>query len=298
MDSNSNNPPSNFPRGRILPRNGRFRAIYLGGRNRGWWEDLYVRLIDAKWRYLFAGIALLYLIINLVFATAYLALGDGIENARPGSFTDTFFFSVQTMATIGYGKLVPNSILANILVTVEAFSGFVYFAIVTGLMFSKFSRPTARVLFSEKAVICPYNGVPHLMLRMANQRGNRIVDAKVQLVVLLDEVTAEGHDMRRFHDLKLVREKIPMMQLTWTVMHPLDETSPLYHACDESLHDRNAEVVVSLTGLDETLSQTIHARYSYIPEEIACDSMFVDILNRTDKGVEVDYRRFHDVKVL
>ena len=171
------------------------------------------------------------------------------------------------MATIGYGKMTPSGAAANLLVTLEALAGFGYFAVVTGLIFSKFSRPTARVLFSDVAVICPYDGVPHLMLRLANERGNRIVDADIRLVALRKEKSQEGHEMRRFHDLALLRHRVPMMQLTWTVMHRIDEKSPLYNATPQSLRDGDVELIVSLTGLDETLSQTIHARYSYLPEE-------------------------------
>ncbi|MDE3060348.1 MAG: ATP-sensitive inward rectifier potassium channel 10 [Pseudomonadota bacterium] len=293
MSSNTNSPSPP----RLLPRDGQLRVVKLGNR-RPWREDIYVRLLDMPWAWLFICVALIYGVINLCFAGIYLAIGDGIENARLGSFADAFFFSVQTMATIGYGKLVPRGILANLLVTVEAFLGFGFFALVTGLMFAKFSRPTARVMFSDKAVVCPYNGVPHLMLRLANQRGNRIVDAGIHLNVLRDEKTLEGHSMRRFHDLALVRSRVPMLQLTWTVMHPIDEKSPLYGMTPQSLRDSNAEVIVSLTGLDETLMQTIHARYSYMHEDIVCNAAFVDILERKDGHVEVDYRRFNEVRAL
>ncbi|MDE3015734.1 MAG: ATP-sensitive inward rectifier potassium channel 10 [Pseudomonadota bacterium] len=279
---------------RLLPREGAFHAVRLGHRRR-WREDIYVRLMEVRWPFLFCGFAALYLTLNLIFAAAYVA-ADGINGARPGSFADAFFFSVQTLSTIGYGTLSPSGTAANLLVTVEAMLGFAYFAVVTGLMFAKFSRPTARVLFSDKAVVCPYNGVPHLMLRLANQRGNRIVDAKVHVTVLRDEVSAEGHKMRRFHDLPPVRERVPVLQLTWTVMHPLDEKSPLHGLTPEMLRDGNMEIVISLTGLDETLSQIIHARYSYIAEEVAFGHAFADILRRTgDGGIEVDYRRFHEV---
>ncbi len=293
--------PSQHPssrRARLVPRgdNDKIEIVKTGHRTSRL-GDLYVRLLAASWQRLACLIVLLYLAANALFALAYLAIG-GIENARPGSFADAFFFSVQTMSTIGYGKMAPVGLAANLLVTLQVLSGFAFFALLTGLVFSKFSRPTARVLFSNVAVISPYDGVPHLMLRLANERSNRIVDANIHLVVLRKETTKEGHDMRRFHDLPLVRSRVPILQLTWTVMHRIDETSPLYHTTAQTLRDSDAEIIVSLTGLDETLSQTIHARYSYVAEDILCNAAFVDILNRRGDGrLDVDYHRFHEVKL-
>ena len=273
------------------------QVIKTGGNIRRF-DDLYARLVAASWKQVFALITIIYLLLNIVFASAYVLEG-GIENARAGSFADAFFFSVQTLSTIGYGKMAPVGIPANILVTVEVITGFTFFALVTGLMFSKFSRPTARVMFSNVAVISPYNGVPHLMMRMANERNNRIVDANIHVVLLRKEMTEEGVPMRRFHDLKMLRSRVPLLQLSWTIMHPINEHSPLYGVTEEMLRQWDAEVIVSLTGIDETTSQTIHARFSYIDEDILCDSSFVDIIERSDDGqVRVDYHRFHDVKDL
>ncbi len=283
---------------RLVSRGARLRPVTLGRNNRRL-GDLYARLLAASWPQLFGAIVLLYFLANLVFAGLYLAIGDGIENARPGSFADAYFFSVQTMATIGYGKMAPHGLAANILVTIEALTGFTYFAVVTGLVFSKFSRPTARVLFSKVAVVCPYDGVPHLMLRLANERDNRIVDAQLHMVLLRNEVTREGHRMRRFHDLTPTRSRVPFLQLTWTVMHAIGEHSPLRGLTTKELCDSEAEIIVSITGLDETLSQTIHARYSYIAQEVIFDAAFEDVLRRREDGrVEVNYHRFHDVKPL
>ena len=174
--------------------------------HRRFFDDLYHHLLSASWLRLLAIIAGLYLAANALFALAYLAEPGSVEHARPGSFVDAFFFSVQTMATIGYGKLVPRTGFANALVTVEALVGLFGVAMVTGLMFAKFSRPTARVLFSRQAVVAPHNGVPCFMFRMANARGNNIVHAQLQLVLAREETTLEGDRMRRidyarFHDV-------------------------------------------------------------------------------------------------
>lgn len=286
-------------RPRLVPRekNGKIDGmrVVARGRDKAWRGDLYVRLLDAHWSRLAGLIVCIYLGINLCFAGAYLTT-DGIDGARPGSFADAFFFSVQTMSTIGYGRMVPQGVIPNLLVTVEALTGFGFFAVVTGLVFAKFSRPTARVLFSNVAVIGPYNGVPHLMLRLANERGNRIVDANIHLVMLRNEVSTEGQRMRKFHDLPLTRSRVPLLRLTWTVMHAIDEQSPLYGCTREALCGDDAEIIVSIVGLDETLAQTIHARHSYVAEEVVLDAAFEDILERKPTHVEIDYSRFHNVK--
>src|ERR1700730_16922744 len=169
-------------------------------------SDLYHFLLRESWPALLAGIVLSFVAINALFAVIYL-LDRGIENARPGSFADAFFFSVQTMATIGYGKMVPESVVANILVSVEALFGLLGLAMITGLVFAKFSRPTARVRFSKYAVVSNRDGIPSLHFRMANMRANRIVDASARVVFARQEKTLEGEEMRRFYDLKLQRDR-------------------------------------------------------------------------------------------
>ncbi len=280
---------------RLVPRGDGFEIVRIGNSTRVM-SDLYALLLDAPWWRLALYIILLYLLSNILFACTYLALGDAIENARVGSFQDAFFFSVQTMATIGYGKLTPIGLGGNIMVSVEALFGLSFFAMMTGMVFAKLSRPTARVLFSDVAVIGPYDETPHFMLRLANQRGNRIVDAKIQLVVLVDAVSKEGIRMRRFYDLPVARSHVPLMQYTWTIMHAIDKNSPLYKMDRKGLEAVRAEIIVSLTGLDETYAQTIHARRSYIADEILCDAVFEDIIKRNADRMEINYTRFHDTK--
>ena len=260
--------------------------------------DLYYLLVDSPWPRLLAIIAALFLIANALFALGYLAGGDAIENARPGSFADAFFFSVQTMGTIGYGRLAPGTAWSNLLVTLEVMTGVLGLAMVTGLVFAKFSRVTARVVFSRVAVVTRHDGVLSLMFRMANARGNQIVEAQVRVVLARDETTAEGETMRRFHDLPLVRDRNPLFTLTWTAIHPITATSPLFGATPEELAAVGAEIVVSLVGIDETVSQTIHARHAYAASEIVWGARLRDILRRQPGGgrTQVDYARFHDVE--
>lgn len=203
------------------------------------------------------------------------------------------------MATIGYGSMYPRTDYANIIVAIQALFGLWGVAMVTGLAFARFSKPTARVIFSRVAVIAPFNGVPTLMYRTANQRFNQILEAQQRATLIRDEVTLEGEVMRRFYDLELLRSQSPIFALTWTVMHAIDENSPLYKLTAKDLVEQQAEIVITLTGLDETVSQTIHARHSFVASEILWDLRFVDIISRTPAGKRVvDYTRFHEVKPL
>jgi inward rectifier potassium channel len=272
------------------PRVGRIGSTgrYLG--------DLYHFLLVSSWSRLLMMLALLYVASNCLFAIAYLVAGDSIQGGRPGSFADAFFFSVQTMATIGYGNLLPRTLWANILVTLESLVGLLGLAVLTGLIFAKFSRPTARVLFSRVAVIALWDGVPSLIFRMANQRGNQIVEARVHVVLARNETTAEGEVFRRLHDLDLIRNQTALFALSWTAIHPISDASPLYEATQASLAESEAEIIVSLTGLDESFSETVHARYSYRAGDIVWGARFVDVLSHLPDGrPQIDYTRFHDV---
>jgi inward rectifier potassium channel len=263
------------------------------------WSDPYHLLLTINWFKFVLLTVVSYVATNALFALLYLVGGDCIKNARPGSFLDTFFFSVQTMATIGYGAMYPSTDYANLLVSIEALVGLLGVAMATGLMFARFSRPTARVLFSRVAVIAPHNGLPTLMLRVANERRNQILEAQIGLSLLRDEVTTEGHFMRRFYDLNLLRSQTRIFSLSWTVMHVIDENSPLYGATPESLEEAQTDIVVTLTGLDETVSQTVHARHYYITDEILWNMCFVDIFSKKPDGQRViDFHYFHDVTPL
>lgn len=260
-------------------------------------DDLYHWLLTRRWVTLFALLALGYVGTNALFALGYWLEPGSLENARPGSFWDAFFFSVQTMATIGYGKMVPRTPLANALVTLEALLGLLGFAMATGLIFAKFARPTARVLWSRVAAISPRDGVPSLMFRMANERGNWIADATLHVVLVRDERTLEGEPVRRFHDLALSRHRSATFALTWTAIHPITGASPLHGATPERLRDENAQIVVSLVGSDESFAQTIHARHVYGAGEVRFGERFVDIMGRLPDGRRsIDLGRFHDTE--
>jgi inward rectifier potassium channel len=259
--------------------------------------DIYHTMLTMSWSGFFALLALVFVVFNVVFALLFLLERGDIANARPGAFSDAFFFSVQTMATIGYGQLYPQTLYANLVITVEVLLSMAGLAVATGLIFARFSGPTARVMFSREAVIADHDGIPTFMFRAANQRRNLIIEAQVNVSLLRNEITREGVEMRRFHDLDVARRRTPAFSLTWTVMHPIDEHSPLFGATPESLRASQVEIVVTLTGIDETFAQTVYARHSYIAEEIAWNRRFANILDRLQDGTRiVDYRRFHDLE--
>jgi inward rectifier potassium channel len=261
------------------------------------WTDLYHRLLTISW----GGFLLLwicvYLAANLIFATLFWLDRGGLSGARPGAFEDAFFFSVQTLGTIGYGAIAPKSLFANTLVALESFFSFGVSALSTGLIFARVSRPTARVMFSRHAVVTLVNGVQTLMFRAANERRNQVLEAEVTVTLARNMTTLEGVTYKAFQGLTLKRSRSPFFALSWTVMHAIDETSPLFGQTLDSLIADKAEIVVVLAGVDETLAQRIHARHSYLPHEIVWDQRFADIIQIEDDGrLVVEYGRFHDLQ--
>ena len=258
--------------------------------------DFYLQLLTSSWPALLLQIVGAFVVINLIFALGYYIDG-AIENARPDHFSDYFFFSVQTIATIGYGKLSPTDLFSQILMSVEAVTGLINFALITGLIFAKFSRPTARVRFSSSAVISKRDGVPSLMFRMANVRDSNIVEAQVHVVFARDEHTREGEYVRRFYDLDLVRYRNAIFQYSWTAVHPIEPGSPFYGGKAEDLIRDDASITVSLTGVDETFSQTVYSRYSYKSEDIVWGARLADIISESaERGFRIDYTKFDDIE--
>ena len=281
-------------RPRIVQREPSDRVVAIGLRA-GWMRDLYHYLLVVPWLAFLAGLSLVYLGLNLLFAALYLLGNGSIANVRPGAFADAFFFSVETLSTIGYGQMSPGTLYGNIVMTAEALAGVMLIAVAAGLMFARFSKPTARVVFSKVAVVGPFNGVSTLSLRLANERRNQILEAQVSVTLVRDERTAEGDWIRRFYDLQLVRQRSPIFAMTFTVMHAIDAASPLSNSSPSSLAAEGAELVVTVTGLDGTTSQMIHARASYLADEIYWDHRFTDVFTETSDGrLAIDYRRFHD----
>ncbi|MBN9419555.1 MAG: ATP-sensitive inward rectifier potassium channel 10 [Candidatus Eremiobacteraeota bacterium] len=259
-------------------------------------RDLYHMLLSLHWGQIALLLCVLYCGLSLLFAELYMLGGDCINGARPGHLIDYFFFSVQTLATIGYGVMHPVGDYANCLVSFEAFCGLLAFSLMTGLLFAKFSIPNARVLFSNKVVMGRRDGKPALMFRMANARGNHILEAHVNLTLNRCEPIEGDPDYRRFHRLPLVVSDTPLFVLTFLATHIIDESSPLYGIPLEEMKAGGYNFTLTLIGLDALVSQTVHARWNYDASQIAWDHRFVDTLFRQPDGSFVlDYTHFHEV---
>ncbi len=258
-------------------------------------RDFYHLFLRARWSAALGAIVVSYLGLNAVFAAAYATVG-GVANARAHSFWDAFCFSVQTMGTIGYGAMYPTSNVANVLVVIESVTSLIVTAVATGLVFAKFSRSTARVAFSRTAVIGPMDGVPTLMIRVGNERGNAILEASIRVAMVRTERLKEGTTFYRMVDLALTRDRSPAMARSWTVLHSIVEGSPLHGATPESLKRDEVELMVTLVGTDDTSLQPVHARHQYTDAEIVWGARHADVLSEQDGGVLVlDIRKFHDV---
>ncbi len=258
-------------------------------------EDFYHFILGLTWVQFFALVSLGFVVINCAFASAYALSPRCISNTD--GFVDLFFFSVQTLGTIGYGGMTPQTRYGHLIVSGEALFGILTSAIITGLTFARFARPTARVLFSDKAVIGLRNGDLFLMFRLANWRHNQLVEANLHAIVLVSETTAEGENHRRPIPLKLERPTNPMFALTWTAMHRIDEHSPFYgEEAVQRLREKRAEIFLTVNGIDETIMQTVTARYRYQLDDIVMNARFSDIMSVLEDGTRViDYTKFHDV---
>ncbi len=262
-------------------------------------RDFYFWFIEGSWKRFFLALLFLYVTSNVFFAGLYMLEPGCIHGARLDSFPDAFFFSVQTLSTIGYGAMSPASTYGNFVVTAEAAIGLAGVALATGLLLAKVSRPRSSALFSNVMVVTSRNGVPHLVFRVGNARGNEVVDATCTLTLLRDEFTEEGEHMRRLHDLALVRARQPMFILGWTVMHALDENSPLRGVDFSDRENASLSIIVTILGHDGTYGQTVYARHIYYADDIRMGHRFVDVVSQlTDGRTLVDYERWHDTEPL
>jgi inward rectifier potassium channel len=281
-------------------RTGRALRIRSVGLSRLHPGDIYHALLRMNWPQVTALFVASFTAFNLLFGWLYWLDPRGIQTAgaqvEAPRFWQSFFFSVQTIATIGYGNLYPVTAYANVVVVVEITLGILFFAIVTGIAFARFSRPTARILFSRLAVVHDVDGTPTLMFRAANLRHNLVFEARASVSVLMDE-TVGGTVLRRFKDLALVRDSNPVFTLTWTIMHPIDEHSPLTHWVPGEQAPAHSEIIVVLSGMDDRTGQMIHGRWSYAASDIRWGARFVDILGQLPDGTRtIDYRRFNDIE--
>jgi inward rectifier potassium channel len=263
------------------------------------------QLLRISWPRYLGLVAVLYLLFNLLFATGYLACGRdallGVSAGTPGGrFTQAFFFSIQTFATIGYGQIVPNGLPANLLVTIEALVGLMFQALATGLLFARFVRPKASILFSHRAVVAPYGSGRALQFRIANRQRNEIIELEAQVIFSAMESDERGSLVRRYRPLPLERNKVTFFPLSWTIVHPIDDNSPLSGKGQADLEAAQAEILILLSGIDETFEQTVHARSSYRVQEIVWNARFRSMFLPIDRraGVSVDVSTLHDIEEL
>jgi inward rectifier potassium channel len=259
-------------------------------------RDFYHALVRMPWWATFATIGAVFLAANGLFGLGFLATG-GVAHAARGSFVDAFYFSVQTMGTIGYGAMYPESHRANMLVVFESLVSLIFTALATGLVFAKFSRSTARLEFSREAVIGPVNGVPTLAIRVGNARGNQIVDTQIRVMVVRTEQLEEGGTFYRMIDLALTRKRALTLSRSLTVQHPIDAASPFYQLSPEEARRRELEIHVLVVGLDDTTMQTVHGLHQYYTPQIRWGARHADVLSQPNEQLVVlDLRRFHDVE--
>ena len=275
------------------------REVLSRGIARAVFQDLYHHFMTVSWPMTFATIAAFFLVFDVIFGCLYDAVPGCIANLNPPGFLGAFFFSVETLATVGYGDMHPQTLYGHAVAMIEIFVGLMMLALITGLMFARFSRPRARFLFARYAVVRALDDKVTLMFRAANARQNVVQEASAQLRMLRDEVTQEGYRIRRITDLPLVRSQHPVFALGWTIMHIIDERSALQGETADSLREADASFILSVSGTDETTGQVLMAREEYPSTAIRWNEAFLDILEQTeDGGLSIDYGKFHEVEPL
>ena len=273
------------------------RYILTEGFRRVVFQDLFHYFMTITWPQLFATFAAFFLTFDALFGCAYYLVPGCIANLNPPGFAGAFFFSVETLATVGYGDMHPQTVYGHSVAMVEIFVGLMSLAVITGLMFARFSRPRARFLFSKSMVVRPVDAQRTLILRAANLRLNVIQDASARLYMMRNDVTEEGFRIRRVIDLPLRRSTQPTFNLGWTIMHVIDDSSPLCNETADSLRDADAAFVVSMSGTDESTGQMLSARADYTHSDVHWNSTFRDILIEDSDGtLHIDYAKFDDVE--
>jgi inward rectifier potassium channel len=288
-------------RHRLLNRDGSFNVLRHGLGILDAWAPYHL-LLTMTWARYFGLVALAYVGFNLAFAALFAAFGPealsgALEHGHGGTFMRAFFFSVQTFATIGYGQVAPQGLGPNLLVTVEALVGLMFQALATGLLFARFARPTASIAFSRNAVIAPYAGGRSLQFRIANRRRSEIIQLEAQVLFSYVEPDGRGRHIRRYQVLALERNKVTFFPLAWTIVHPIDEQSPLARRTKNDLIAEEVEILVLLSGVDEAFAQTVHARTSYRPDEIVWNARFASIFMPPQAGMlGIDLAKLHEVE--
>lgn len=283
------------PRPRVRAING--RRIIAEGLQGNFWTDFYHNAMTLTWPAFFGSLAAAFVALNALFAILY-ELGDApIANARPGSFSDLFFFSVETTSTVGYGDMHPQTLFGHLVATAENFVGMVLLAVMTGLVFARFARPRARLIFARNPIVAPHNGVPTLTFRVANARNSFISQTTARLWMLGPTETAEGRRLVGFQPMRLIKSENPMFALSWTLFHPIDPDSPIYGLSEDDLMASEINFIASIEGLDDVSSQTVHTRQVYAAQDVRYGHEYIDIFRLDDEGTRhVNYGALHDTR--
>jgi inward rectifier potassium channel len=248
------------------------------------WRDPYHVAVTISWP-VFAGLAFGGLLaLNAVFAGLYVLEPGAVQNLPPGDLARAFFFSLETLATVGYGEMAPQSLYGHSVAGIEIVVGMAWVAIFTGLLFVRFSRAQSKILFADKIVVAPHNGAPTLMVRIANGRMTMLTHASARLTVLIPEISSEGYSSRSVHDLRLVRDNMPIFPLTWTMMHVIDETSPLRGLGPDELRAKDVRLFLTVEARDAALGQVVQDLAAFRPHQIAFDRRYADAVTVDEQG--------------
>jgi inward rectifier potassium channel len=272
------------------------REIETLGLSQGFWGDLYHRSMTVHWPVFFGSAAAIFVALNAVFGLLYWLGHEPIANAAENGPLAYFYFSIETLATVGYGDMHPQTNYGHLIATVEIFTGMSFLAVMTGLIFARFSRPRARFVFAKEVVIARHDGRPTLMIRLANARHNTISRASARLWIIRAERTKEGDQLRRFHEIKLDRSEHPMFVLSWMLFHVIDKDSPLHGLTASELAEGDALLVLNVGGLDDSSAQQLYARHVYSWRDIRWHHRYKDITSVSPQGrFLLDYTKFDDV---
>jgi inward rectifier potassium channel len=271
------------------------REVITEGLHLSFWADISHRCMTASWPAFIGGAAVVFVIFNAIFASFYWIGNQPIANVAGGSYIDYLYFSIETLSTAGYGDMHPQTHYGHFIATVELFTGIFSMSLMTGLIFARFSRPNARLLFVDNPVISIHEGKPTLMVRFANERHNIISNATARLWLFKNVKSIEDQSLRRFYELQLAANESPALALSWTLFHTIDEESPLYGLTPADLAAAKIALVVVVSGYDVVAAQTVHARKFWDHPDIRHGHRYADIIGTSEDGrVRIDYGRFHE----